>query len=82
MIEEKVWNYILINFLGGRSDLDYRKFTLDKDTLDSLRYVKLMFFIENEFKISVDLDSASQEKLTSVEKIGAMIRDKLAEKQV
>lgn len=70
-VEEKVRCYILENYLftEDQSELNNEDSFLDKGIIDSTGILEVIFFLEEEFGISVDDDEMIPENLDSVNNI-------------
>ena len=77
-VEEKVRNYILENYLftEDQSELNNEDSFLDKGIIDSTGILEVIFFLEEEFSISVDDDEMIPENLDSVNNIVKYINSK------
>ena len=77
-VEEKVRNYILENYLftEDQSELNNEDSFLDKGIIDSTGILEVIFFLEEEFGISVDDDEMIPENLDSVNNIVKYISSK------
>lgn len=76
--EEKVRSYILENYLftDDQSELNNEDSFLDKGIIDSTGILEVIFFLEEEFGISVDDEEMIPENLDSVDNILAFIEKK------
>ena len=77
-VEEKIRNYILENYLftEDQSELNNEDSFLDKGIIDSTGILEVIFFLEEEFSISVDDDEMIPENLDSVNNIVKYINSK------
>ena len=77
-VEDKVRNYILENYLftDDQSELNNEDSFLDKGIIDSTGILEVIFFLEEEFGISVDDDEMIPENLDSVNNIIKYINSK------
>ncbi len=77
-VEDKVRNYILENYLftDDQSELNNEDSFLDKGIIDSTGILEVIFFLEEEFGISVDDDEMIPENLDSVNNIVKYINSK------
>lgn len=77
-MEEKVWKYIVTTFLGGKATVPMEQFSFENHQLDSLSHVKLIFFLEREFKITLSPDEISKDRFYTVAKICELVKEKQA----
>lgn len=76
-VKEKVYNFIVENFLFGNSDgLDYETSFLDEGIIDSTGILELVSFLEEEFNIRIHDDELVPENLDSIEKISSFLQNK------
>ena len=77
-VEDKVRNYILENYLftEDQSELNNEDSFLEKGIIDSTGILEIIFFLEEEFGISVDDDEMIPENLDSVNNIVKYINSK------
>ena len=77
-VEDKVRNYILENYLftDDQAELNNEDSFLDKGIIDSTGILEVIFFLEEEFGISVDDDEMIPENLDSVNNIVKYINSK------
>lgn len=77
-VEDKVRNYILENYLftDDQAELNNEDSFLDKGIIDSTGILEVIFFLEEEFRISVDDDEMIPENLDSVNNIVKYINSK------
>jgi len=77
-VEDKVRNYILENYLftEDQSELSNEDSFLDKGIIDSTGILEVIFFLEEEFGISVDDEEMIPENLDSVNNIVKYINSK------
>lgn len=77
-VEDKVRNYILENYLftEDQSELNNEDSFLEKGIIDSTGILEVIFFLEEEFGISVDDDEMIPENLDSVNNIVKYINSK------
>ena len=77
-IEQTVKTYILQEFLPGEdpSQLTTSTPLISIGILDSLATLKLVAFLEEEFKISVAAHEADSENLDSIERIAKLVAAK------
>lgn len=78
-VEDKVRSYILENYLftEDQSELNNEDSFLDKGIIDSTGILEVIFFLEEEFGISVDDEEMVPENLDSVNNIVKYINSKL-----
>lgn len=79
-LEEKIRNYVLENYLftDDQSALNSDDSFLEKGILDSTGILEVIYFIEDEFGISVEDEEMIPENLDSVSKIVKYIGTKQA----
>ena len=77
-VEDKVRNYILENYLftDDQSELNNEDSFLEKGIIDSTGILEIIFFLEEEFGISVDDEEMIPENLDSVNNIIKYINSK------
>ena len=77
-IEQTVKTYILSEFLPGEDPSQLTSSTplISIGILDSLATLKLVAFLEEEFKISVAAHEADAENLDSIERIAKLVAAK------
>ena len=77
-IEKKVREYILENYLftDDESAIDNKSSFLETGILDSTGILELIYFIEEEFEISVGDNEMIPENLDSVDNIVAFVNRK------
>jgi len=77
-VEDKVRSYILENYLftEDQSELSNEDSFLDKGIIDSTGILEVIFFLEEEFGISVDDEEMIPENLDSVNNIVKYINSK------
>lgn len=70
-VEDKVRNYILENYLftEDQSELNSEDSFLEKGIIDSTGILEIIFFLEEEFGISVEDEEMLPENLDSVNNI-------------
>ena len=79
-VENKVRNYILENYLftDDQSELNNEDSFLEKGIIDSTGVLEVIFFLEEDFKISVDDEEMIPENLDSVDNIVKYLSTKSA----
>lgn len=77
-IEQTVKSYILQEFLPGEDPAQLTTTTplVSNGIIDSLATLKLVAFLEEEFKISVAAHEADAENLDSIERIARLVAAK------
>ena len=77
-VEDKVRSYILENYLftDDQSELNNEDSFLDKGIIDSTGILEVIFFLEEEFGISVDDEEMIPENLDSVNNIVKYVNSK------
>ena len=77
-VEDKVRNYILENYLftEDQSELNSEDSFLEKGIIDSTGILEIIFFLEEEFGLSIDDDEMIPENLDSVNNIVKFINSK------
>ena len=77
-VEQKVRSYILENFLfsDDESALNSGDSFLEKGVLDSTGILEVIYFLEEEFEISIDDEEMIPENLDSVNNIVRFIGSK------
>ena len=77
-VEDKVRNYILENYLftDDQSELNSEDSFLEKGIIDSTGILEIIFFLEEEFGLSIDDDEMIPENLDSVNNIVKFINSK------
>ena len=77
-VEEKVRNYILENYLftDDQSELNSNDSFLEKGIIDSTGILEVIFFLEEEFGVSIEDDEMIPENLDSVNNIVNFINKK------
>jgi acyl carrier protein len=80
-IEQTIKDYILREFLPDEDpgQLTYSTPLISGGILDSIATVKLVVFLEQEFKVEVQPHEASVENLETLESIAALVRGKMQE---
>jgi acyl carrier protein len=76
--EEKVRNYILENYLftDDQSALSSEDSFLNKGILDSTGILEVIYFLEDEFGVSIEDEEMVPENLDSVNNITAFLQRK------
>jgi acyl carrier protein len=76
--EEKVRNYILENYLftDDQSALNSEDSFLNKGILDSTGILEVIYFLEDEFGVSIEDEEMVPENLDSVNNITAFLQRK------
>lgn len=77
-IRETVRRYILDNFLPGEdpANLTDRTELKESGILDSLSTLKLVTFLEEQFKVEFEADDLEAGNLATIESIEGLIRSK------
>jgi len=77
-VEDKVRNYILENYLftDDQSELNNEDSFLEKGIIDSTGILEVIFFLEEEFGISVEDEEMIPENLDSVNNIVKYLNSK------
>lgn len=77
-VEDKVRNYILENYLftEDQSELNSEDSFLEKGIIDSTGILEIIFFLEEDFGMSIDDDEMIPENLDSVNNIVKYINSK------
>ena len=77
-VEQTVKSYILTEFLAGEDPAQLTPTTplISIGILDSLATLKLVAFLEEQFKISVAAHEADAENLDSIERIARLVESK------
>lgn len=77
-VEDKVRNYILENYLftEDQSELNSEDSFLEKGIIDSTGILEIIFFLKEEFEISVGDEEIIPENLDSVNNIVKYINSK------
>lgn len=79
-VEDKIRNYILENYLftEEQSELNNNDSFLEKGIIDSTGVLEIIFFLEEEFEISVGDEEIIPENLDSVDNIVKYLSTKSA----
>lgn len=79
-IQSAVQSYILQEFLPGASASELAVDTplISSGVLDSLATVRLVAFLEDQYRITIDPHEASVDYLDSVEQIADLVKSKRA----
>ena len=79
-VQELVKQFILDNFLQGENPSNLTPQTELKESgiLDSLSTLKLVTFLEEEFKVEFEADDLETGNLASIANIEALVRSKMA----
>ncbi len=78
-IAETVKSYVLEEFLPGADPGDVTESTplISGGVLDSLATVKLVAFLEERYKVTIDPHEASVDYLDTIPQIAALVRGKM-----
>ena len=78
MIKDKLRLYILENFLftDDQSELNNEDSFMDQGIIDSTAILELIFFMEEEFSVKVEVDEMIQDNLDSINKATRFIESK------
>ena len=79
MIKDKVRAYILENFLftDDQSQLNNEDSFMDQGIIDSTAILELIFFMEEEFSVKVEVEEMIPDNLDSVDKVVRFIEKKI-----
>lgn len=79
-VKERVKAFILCEFLPGEDadDLQYDTALFSQGILDSLASLKLVAFLESEFKITIEPHEVDHEHLDTVDTIADLVASKAA----
>lgn len=79
-LRESVRSFILENFLPGEDPRNLKDDTELKESgiLDSLSTLKLVAFLEEQFKVEFEADDLDGANLASVDSIERLVRSKMA----
>lgn len=80
LVEEKVRNYILENFLFSDdiSLIDYDDSFMEKGIIDSTGILEVVHFLEEEFELRIEDDEMIPDNLDSINKIKLFLATKKA----
>lgn len=76
-MKDAVRNFIVTTFMHGEGALDDDDQIFEKGIIDSLGFIKLLSFIENRFKVSIDMSEVSMDKFGSISDIVRTIESKV-----
>jgi acyl carrier protein len=80
MVEEKLKRYIMAELMfeqdGVSSSLQYDESLLKRGIIDSMGFIQLIQFIEEEFNIKVENEEMIPENFETISGIARFIRDK------
>ena len=78
MIKDRLRLYILENFLftDDQSELDNEDSFMDQGIIDSTAVLELIFFMEEEFSVKVEVEEMIPDNLDSINKVTRFIESK------
>jgi len=78
MIKDKLRSYILENFLftDDQSELNNEDSFMDQGIIDSTAILELIFFMEEEFSVKVEVEEMIPDNLDSINKVTRFIESK------
>lgn len=78
MIKDKLRSYILENFLftDDQSQLNNEDSFMDQGIIDSTAILELIFFMEEEFSVKVEVEEMVPDNLDSINKVTRFIESK------
>jgi acyl carrier protein len=76
-MKEQIKKYIIENFMYGEGSLTDDQQLFESGIIDSLGFIKLLSFIDEEFKISIDMSEVTMENFQSVDEIVKTIEGKM-----
>jgi len=80
-IKRKIREFMLSEFknVGFNENILDDESLVNADILDSLSVLKLISFLDEEFKIELEEDELNPERLDSIDKIASLIKKKYPE---
>lgn len=75
-MKEKIRNFIVENFLFGERELKDDESLFESGVIDSLGLIKLLAFIDEKFKVSIDMGEIMIENFNTLNDIMETLKDK------
>lgn len=75
-MKAQIKKYIIDTFMYGEGALEDDEALFDSGIIDSLGFIKLLAFIEENFNVSMDMSEVSMENFNTVNDIQATIEGK------
>lgn len=75
-MKEKIRNFIVENFLFGERELKDDESLFESGIIDSLGLIKLIAFIDDKFKVSVDMSEIMIENFNTLNDIMETLKSK------
>lgn len=76
-MKEKLKKFIIENFMEGGGILEDNEPLFDSGIIDSLGFIKLLAFIEGEFKVSIDMIEVSIDNFRTIDDIIKILEKKI-----
>ncbi len=76
-MKEKIKNFIIENFLFGERGLEDDEFLFESGIIDSLGLIKLLAFIDETFKVSIEMSEIDIENFKTLNDIVDTIKSKM-----
>ncbi|MCO5143581.1 MAG: acyl carrier protein [Oligoflexia bacterium] len=78
-MKEKIRDYLESHFLGKSSGVKDKDSLFSKGKIDSLGHLKLIAFLEKEFRITLSMEDLSWKNFDSIEQIERLVQEKLGQ---
>ncbi|MDH4220493.1 MAG: phosphopantetheine-binding protein [Candidatus Aminicenantes bacterium] len=75
-MKEKIRNFIVENFLFGERELKDDESLFESGIIDSLGLIKLLAFIDEKFKVSIDMSEIMIENFNTLNDIMETLKSK------
>jgi acyl carrier protein len=72
-IQEKLLNFIIMNFHVQREDINLEESLIDTGIIDSMGLIEILAFFEEEFSIVTEEDQMTKNNLGSIQKMVAFV---------
>lgn len=76
-MKEQLKTFIIENFMFGEGTLEDDEPLFESNIIDSLGFIKLLAFIEEKFKISIDMSEVTIEKFSTINEMIKTLENKM-----
>ena len=75
-MKEQIRNFIIDKLMYGEGTLNYDEPLFDSGKIDSLGFIKILSFIDKQFKVKIEMSEVTMDKFATIDKIVKTIESK------
>lgn len=75
-MQDKIKNYLLTSIIPNKTDLQLNEYLIDSGLIDSISIVKMIIWIEEEFKLELEEEDLNPENFETIQNICDFIKRK------